>query len=120
MRGWICSRRFALFAASLFSFLGFSSTVSATFAPVMSSPAMRPFYGTMMPAPVGYGMTGQMQMRQQQYVDTAPLYVSNHFNWTGSQPMGGSYMPPVGLSSILNSSNYNGFYDRYYGAGSAR
>lgn len=95
-----------------------SGNAHATFASPQASARFmaqtRPFYG--MPFYPGQGMparTGQMQMNP--YMSMAPLYISNNFNWRGAQPMGASYMPPIGLSSMMNSYNYGQFRDRYYG-----
>lgn len=37
-----------------------------------------------------------------QAMDWTSVYVANQLNWNGAQPLGGSYMPPIGLSAIMN------------------
>lgn len=80
----------------------------------LPGPAMAPF----MPGP----MTGQMMMPPQPgmpmsghpyaynpAMDMMPVYVASTFNWNGAQPMGGSYMPPVGLPAFTNRRAHGAF-----------
>jgi hypothetical protein len=62
--------------------------------------------------------TGQLQL-QAQYIDSlggdpTMLYRSTQWNWAGTQPLGLSYLPPVGPSAISN------YWDHRSYAGSAR
>jgi hypothetical protein len=57
-------------------------------------------------------MLGQQQMMhpmmiQQMHMNQAAA-ISGAFHWPGSQPIGlGSYVPPLGLSTVINKNNFN-------------
>ncbi|MGZ3688225.1 MAG: hypothetical protein ACXWPM_02395 [Bdellovibrionota bacterium] len=52
--------------------------------------------------------TGQMGGSGLTYADYVALSYSNTLNWAGSQPFGiGSYLPPIGLSSISNTMTFD-------------
>jgi hypothetical protein len=103
-----------------------------------SGGALAPFQGLpFYPGGGGFQMTGQMggYGGYGGGVDMMPLYVSNSLNWNGAQPMGFSYLPPMGLSAVGNSMMFNqyapyigqsfgggayGGYGGYSGYGSSR
>ena len=79
--------------------------------------AMTPFYGTPFypgPSPM---MTGQMNYGYG-YGGPDMMQVANSLNWSGAQPMGFSYLPPMGLGAIQNTLNYNSLSNAY-GSGRA-
>lgn len=74
---------------------------------------LRPFYYTpFFPATPTYNpyQTGQMAYygpyTRYPTMDLTPVYVANSLNYGGSQPLGFSYMPPIGASAIMNDMRY--------------
>jgi hypothetical protein len=51
-----------------------------------------------------YGMGGQMGYYGGM---TYPMYVANAIRWNGTQPLGFSYMPPMGLQLMQNHQIYD-------------
>ncbi len=73
----------------------------------------RPFYGTpYYPVQAYYNpyQTGQMSYygpyNRYPTMDLTPVYISNSINYNGAQPLGYSYMPPIGASAVMNSLMY--------------
>src|SRR5262245_6258440 len=72
------------------------------FNPMTMSPFARtPFY----PQTQYCGMTGQLAPFGPCGVN--PIAVFNGLNWSGAQPMGSSYLTPMGFSTIMNSMNHD-------------
>ncbi len=61
------------------------------------------FYGYM--GGQNYGMSGG-QMGYYGGMDY-PMYVANSIQWNGAQPMGFSYLPPMGLQAMQNEQIFN-------------
>ena len=66
--------------------------------------AMSPFYGQPYYGGPQCGGVGQMQAYGQCGVN--PMAVFYGLNWTGAQPMGASYLTPIGLPTLVNRYNY--------------
>lgn len=63
------------------------------------------FYGSpFMGGGQAYGMGGQMSYYGGM---SYPMYVANAIQWNGAQPMGFSYLPPMGLQAMQNERIYN-------------
>jgi hypothetical protein len=55
----------------------------------------------------GYPYGPDPRLGQMQMVDMRAVYASMAINWGGAQPMGFSYLPPMGISALGSSLMYN-------------
>ncbi|MCC7440014.1 MAG: hypothetical protein IT285_00175 [Bdellovibrionales bacterium] len=110
MNRWILSRNLmrtlwttTLLAMSLLAMSPKAVSASSGYIPSpMHSFGGMPFYGGQYCAP----QMGQMQ-GMVGGCGVNPMALAYSLNWSGAQPMGASYLTPIGLSALGNHFNHN-------------